>query len=40
MEISISKCNNHYLSISMWSRAHHSSKSLLIPELRLPSVPL
>jgi hypothetical protein len=27
------------LSILMWSRAHHSSKSLLILELRLPSVP-
>jgi hypothetical protein len=27
------------LSISMWSQAHHSSKSLLIQELRLPSVP-
>ena len=27
------------LSILMWSRAHHSSKSLLIQELRLPSVP-
>jgi hypothetical protein len=26
-------------SISMWSQAHHSSKSLLIQELRLPSVP-
>jgi hypothetical protein len=26
------------LSILMWSRAHHSSKSLLIPELRLPSI--
>jgi len=37
-KISISKCDNHYLSISIWSRAHHSSKSLLIPELRLPSV--
>jgi hypothetical protein len=39
MEISISKCDSNYLSISIWSRAHHSSKSLLIPELRLPSVP-
>ena len=38
-EISISKCDSHYLSISIWSRAHHSSKSLLIQELRLPSVP-
>ena len=34
-----SKCDNHYLSISIWSRAHHSSKSLFIQELRLPSVP-
>jgi hypothetical protein len=40
MEISISECDSHYLSISMWSRAHYSFKSLLIPELRLPSVPL
>jgi len=39
MEISISKCDSYYLSISIWSRAHHSSKSLLIQELRLPSVP-
>jgi len=39
-EISISKCDSHYVSISIWSRAHHSSKSLLIQELRLPSVPL
>ena len=29
-EISISKCDSHYLSISIWSQAHHSSKSLLI----------
>lgn len=28
------------MSISMWSRAHHSSKSLLIQELCLPFVPL
>jgi hypothetical protein len=34
-----SKCDSHYLSISIWSRAHHSSNSLLIQELRLPSVP-
>jgi hypothetical protein len=26
-EISISKCNSHCLSISMWSRAHHSFKN-------------
>jgi len=38
-EISISKCDSHYLSISIWSRAQHSSKSLLIQELCLPSVP-
>jgi len=35
----IPKCDSHYLSISVWSQAHHSSKSLLIQELRLPSVP-
>ena len=34
-----SKCDSHYMSISMWSRDHHSSKSLLIQELCLPSVP-
>jgi len=39
MEISFSKCDSHYLSISIGSRAHHSFKSLLIQELRLPSVP-
>jgi hypothetical protein len=38
-EISIFKCDNYYLSISIWSWAYHSSKSLLIPELRLPSIP-
>ena len=38
-KISISKCDSHYPSISIWSQAHHSSKSLLIQELRLPSVP-
>jgi hypothetical protein len=37
--IGYSKCDSHYLSISIWSRAHHSSKSLLIQELRLSSVP-
>ena len=35
-----SKCDSHYLSISIWPQAHHSSKSLLIQELRLPSIPL
>jgi hypothetical protein len=38
-EISIFKCDNYYLSISIWSWAYHSSKSLLIPELRLLSIP-
>jgi hypothetical protein len=38
-KISISKCDSYYLSISIWSRAHHSFKSLLIQELCLPFVP-
>ena len=38
-QTNIPKCDSHYPSISIWSRAHHSSKNLLIQELRLPSVP-